>query len=483
MPPKLAKRGFSFKPSLNLRTLGKLISEKPNLKCLLWCDPNDNDSATKIIEACASRQIQLIRTRTTSETLAKYRELESQGITELPEKYFRIMSNMVRPSETNPKEMNYTAGLDLCTKLREGGYNGPFMTFCGNVDRALQTFEESGSIIPNCLITSNMDQALKYAKFFTAHNLLEDDAGCLRLFPDFDRLLTEPLFHMVEGGLRPFPLEMKERTTEEITEWMGQCCIKKKIPRLNLMDPTPKKVQYRKFYIPRMMVQYHNNNLASQLFHMVEGVVYRFCRMGPLEPTIERVIAIDNPRLRAQFQRAANEMEQNPALGAWPAPANDDDKMFNGILQSALMNTTTFTKARPALVLHGTHDYAESVICSEGFRKEFLGGNTGNNGWYGAGLYFTTVATYANYHASDRVADGAVGEICFVVALALIGRPHFQKKIEMGRPCEPGCTSHYSVTTLTRPALEQPGQIDGDEIVLFDERLVTPLFVVEMSKH
>ena len=99
------------------------------------------------------------------------------------------------------------------------------------------------------------------------------------------------------------------------------------------------------------------------------------------------------------------------------------------MLRLAIPDIHEYPNSRPALVFHATHDDAEKVvdlflnlhqttpiylglfhrlfillqkvICSIGFRMEFLGQATGNDGWYGRGFYFSTVPAYCHHYQVD----------------------------------------------------------------------------------
>mmetsp|Transcript_89000 Transcript_89000/g.237365 ORF Transcript_89000/g.237365 Transcript_89000/m.237365 type:complete len:213 (-) Transcript_89000:12-650(-) len=198
-------------------------------------------------------------------------------------------------------------------------------------------------------------------------------------------------------------------------------------------------------------------------------------------PKLKRVIVVDNEVLRAKFEQGLAELDsQGARLNDWP-----EDPLLE-TLRIAIPESP-YKYAKPALLWHCTSDGSEAAICSGGYSLEKLGGATKNKGWYGAGLYFTTIPSYATWYAHSRTAAYKAGDICITLNWVLTGRPTVIPSVQEGRPLERGFTTHYAVTSRTRPIQESilRGQytkpMDGDELVVFDESHTLPQFVVELD--
>ena len=108
---------------------------------------------------------------------------------------------------------------------------------------------------------------------------------------------------------------------------------------------------------------------------------------------------------------------------------------------------------------HGTNQAAATSIVEEGFKISKLGSNTGNRGWYGAGVYFSEQnGTSQGY---NRNSNG------MLLCKLLVGRPYLCPR-KTGCALQPGYTSHVCDT-------------HGSEIVIFDEAAALPIYFVEMG--
>eukprot|EP00759_Apiculatamorpha_spiralis_P029038 PhF_6_TR31433/c0_g1_i1/m.46104 len=463
---------FKFKENMPDIRLIAAAGQQPINKVLLFCDSNDTPDNNNVIRLATESGVHVIRVWTTYDALQEFERLKPYCL--LPESYMRVLTNLTRPENddgTKSTTSNPNAGVNLVKQLRVLKYTGPIMLYCSNRPRAILALQGQEA---HTLVNSDGRLAREYACFKPLHTSKFTEGG---LIPDFGLLVAENV-------------EFKDKLTEDLEVPWESCApkLKKKgvDPTTLRTITTPGAVQYRKYYIPRNLVTLDGEKHSEHIFHLVEDLLYRYIDIGPKTQRLQRVIAIDNPRLRAQFLDALKTVDAMSL--EWDFPPEELE--LTNILKASLP-VTPYKNARPVLAFHGTHDLSEDVICAEGFRTEFLGKNTGNTGWYGAGNYFTTFPTYARYYAPDsRVKDASViaGEICLVLSWVIIGRPKVMSQapphVPAGAPLTPGYTTHYAVTQRTRPIQEKVGTTitpDGDEIVSFHTSHSLPLFVVELS--
>lgn len=329
------------------------------------------------------------------------------------------------------EEYNTKAGLDFAQKIRKMQYVGPILIFCGNVDKAKQEMAQEHLVT----ITNETAVAQNYACF--------QQRTVTTLYPDFAQLRKEGI-------------EFKDVVSDDTG-----------------------KVAYTKYYITPTMYSADDTKEASRIFFQVEELLFRYVDPA-LISSVKRVIVIDSPSLRDRFDKALQRMEAEE-MGPW-----DTDPLLNNLLRA--IPNTPFRKARPTLMWHCTGDLSEVNICSNGYSLKKLGAATKNMGWYGAGLYFTSVPTYATHYAHQRSATYAAADICITLNWVLVGRPALMTQVQEGRDLEPGYTSHYAVTNECHPiqkyADDQGGftkKVDGDELVVYDESFALPQFLVELQ--
>ncbi len=123
------------------------------------------------------------------------------------------------------------------------------------------------------------------------------------------------------------------------------------------------------------------------------------------------------------------------------------------------------------------------VICAIGFREEFIGQTTGNDGWYGKGIYFSTFPSYCHWYQLTRTAADRAGNICVIANWVLIGKPHFVPRKDIGCALKPGHTTHYAMVHRTIAIGDHPAgtKPDGDEVVIFEPAAILPQYVIELS--
>eukprot|EP00697_Spironema_sp_BW2_P005052 gnl/Spiro4/16822_TR9055_c0_g1_i1.p1 gnl/Spiro4/16822_TR9055_c0_g1~~gnl/Spiro4/16822_TR9055_c0_g1_i1.p1 ORF type:complete len:484 (+),score=108.66 gnl/Spiro4/16822_TR9055_c0_g1_i1:134-1453(+) len=426
-------------------------------RTLVWVDPNQNEwnnyLMAQIDELKTERNLEVFRCNSTAEGLEAIARLNI--LNRLPETHFRIMSNNVR-------EGDYQAGLRFAREVRNRHISSPILVFCGDTRRAEQALADSCHVI----LTNDTAFARQFALF---ENVSGIGTSRVNMIPDFsDPSLTE----------------RKEVLASEVQPRLDEACRRKRIANFPLEDLSDLTApRYTKVYMPRTTVGSDTSSLLVRLLHHMSDIVYRFVRIEGTDqaPQIKRVIGIDNPRLQQRFMRNLDAAEAQLRDLPRPTYTPADQQLLN-ILEMNVPPIPEFRHARPCLLFHSTNDHAETVICSEGFLPQFIGGNTGNAGWYGRGVYFSTLPTYTSHYQPKRQATHRVGEVCFVVSWVILGRVFVQPTIAIGRAKEPNFDTHYAVTHQTRPIQREPGsRPDGDEIVAFNHEWILPLFVVEID--
>jgi hypothetical protein len=114
---------------------------------------------------------------------------------------------------------------------------------------------------------------------------------------------------------------------------------------------------------------------------------------------------------------------------------------------------------KPSVAYHGTAEKNIDLIVEGGFRLDKLAANTGNRGFFGAGIYCSPQASYCIGYCRG-------GKTILVCAVSM-GRRFCVKNPVVGAPLEKGFDSH------TDPS----GQA---EWVLFDEAQILPCFKIVM---
>ncbi|KAG2381756.1 hypothetical protein C9374_006140 [Naegleria lovaniensis] len=113
---------------------------------------------------------------------------------------------------------------------------------------------------------------------------------------------------------------------------------------------------------------------------------------------------------------------------------------------------------KPLILFHGNRlETNYDNIMKTNFSMQRIGSNTGNLGYYGKGVYFSSYPQYS---------IGYAGSNCLLVCLVFTGKSYPLKQIVMGCPKEPGYDSHTSP--------------DGfSEVVIFDEDQILPIYKVK----
>jgi len=126
--------------------------------------------------------------------------------------------------------------------------------------------------------------------------------------------------------------------------------------------------------------------------------------------------------------------------------------------------------------VHGTDVDKAFKICNGGFASL----NTLDAGFFGKGIYMTSVAEYALRYAGAKPA--------IIITYIMPGHPfpvvedHRQEDFSLlGAALQSGCQSHYVRTDVQGFVVTEPTDDSYDEIVLAQENLVVPAFILEID--
>eukprot|EP00045_Choanoeca_perplexa_P019434 m.2836 g.2836 ORF g.2836 m.2836 type:complete len:1937 (-) comp4132_c0_seq1:121-5931(-) len=114
------------------------------------------------------------------------------------------------------------------------------------------------------------------------------------------------------------------------------------------------------------------------------------------------------------------------------------------------------------LAFHGSSEQSIEKIARENFDIARLASGSGDNGWYGAGIYFSEFPSTARSYAKTT----AEGTVKVLLSKVLVGKAYDCPDRMDGAPCKDGYHSHRSP--------------DKEEIVIFGQDHILPYFVVEL---
>ena len=190
------------------------------------------------------------------------------------------------------------------------------------------------------------------------------------------------------------------------------------------LSPVPNPNQSRSVRVLRASRSTDDESTDEHHFRRAESV---YCRGGGVASMIECIELHTNPTLSARWE--AKRREYDASLGEHSV----------------------------VYAFHGTSDERLESILIEGMSLAALGTATRNRGYYGAGLYFSETLAMAQTFCgfNERM----------LICKVLVGKPCLVSR-KVGRSLEPGFTSHVS-------------DVNGAEIVIFDEACVLPVYVVK----
>eukprot|EP00465_Bigelowiella_longifila_P012044 CAMPEP_0185258812 /NCGR_PEP_ID=MMETSP1359-20130426/7689_1 /TAXON_ID=552665 /ORGANISM="Bigelowiella longifila, Strain CCMP242" /LENGTH=384 /DNA_ID=CAMNT_0027844473 /DNA_START=264 /DNA_END=1418 /DNA_ORIENTATION=+ len=113
---------------------------------------------------------------------------------------------------------------------------------------------------------------------------------------------------------------------------------------------------------------------------------------------------------------------------------------------------------KATFAFHGTAIQNIKSICTTNLDPARVGKNSGNRGYYGAGVYFGTKHVRCNHNT-------------FIMALVLEGK-RIQVPYKVGVPLRKGYQSHYG----------DDKTYGRDELVIFDKNQIIPIAVIHTSK-
>lgn len=117
-------------------------------------------------------------------------------------------------------------------------------------------------------------------------------------------------------------------------------------------------------------------------------------------------------------------------------------------------------KSKPILAFHGTKSANIDKIVQENFDLSKLASNTGDRGYYGAGIYFSEFPEVSIGYAK-------IGKL--LLCKVLPGKSHDCEDMMLGQALQPGYDSH-------RVSADKEGR--GQELVIFDADQILPCYVV-----
>eukprot|EP01083_Nonionella_stella_P129194 391865_1 len=169
-------------------------------------------------------------------------------------------------------------------------------------------------------------------------------------------------------------------------------------------------------------------------FRICESQFMRSCTHGGvsshgMQSTLKEVIYVINPKLIKQFQAKKKAMKRR--------------------LGGSGVNTI--------LAWHGTPSSNTNDIVTKNFRLSHLGGNCGNKGLFGAGIYFSEFA-----NVSQGYGDGLL--LCKI----MLGKTYKMNSPQVGCALKQGHDSHMS-----------GGGKYGTEIVIFNMDQILPCYIVK----
>lgn len=122
------------------------------------------------------------------------------------------------------------------------------------------------------------------------------------------------------------------------------------------------------------------------------------------------------------------------------------------------------TESKPILAFHGTKLGNIDNIVQENFDLSKLASNSGDRGYYGAGIYFSEFPEVSMEYADT---GRPIGKL--LLCTVLPGKSHDCKGRMVGQDLQPGYDSH-------RFMADQEGR--GLELVIFDVDQILPCYVV-----
>jgi len=159
----------------------------------------------------------------------------------------------------------------------------------------------------------------------------------------------------------------------------------------------------------------------------------------------------------------------------------DHIELRNWVMEKFQKRVVSFSWNLNALVpiipvCHGTDELKSYKICNGGFASL----NTLDAGFFGKGIYMTSYAEYALRYAAGH-------HPAIIIAYIIPGHPypviedHRYDGTLLGSALKPGCQSHYVRTNCIGNVLSIPDDTSYDEIVLAQENLVVPAFILTVD--
>ena len=187
--------------------------------------------------------------------------------------------------------------------------------------------------------------------------------------------------------------------------------------------------------------QFDESDDGDSHFRICESQFMRSCSRssagtshGNMQRTLKEVVYVINPALIRRFQRKKEAMRRRLGAGG--------------------VNTI--------LAWHGTPSGNVDSIVEDNFSISRLSQNSGDSGYFGAGIYFSEFA-----NVSQGYGDGLL--LCQI----MLGKAHRMTTVKMGCAQKKGCDSHMVVG-----GGKHSGKY-GTEIVIFDVDQILPCYIVK----
>ena len=492
--PDLGPNAFPVRDDVSLSELASRHRTLP--RRLLWVDSNASNENNRLQKSVEAIGIHVTRCTSTEEAMAALDGEKLKRYIPLSQSRFRIMSNNVRP-EGPGGAPDFQAGLRMARRVREKGYTGPFLVFCGDTKNAEATLACQHHV----MVTDSKRTADRFATFQPIYDKFECCSEAT-MFPDFGALKAEKHVDRREIAESDVIKLIQDAKNAQLRARLICGALGGDDEDGNDLRSAIK--QMTKYHIGKECRSHLNTTLSSQLFQFAEDLVYQYVPQAERDrtPTVERVIAIDNHFLRKRFQDAMRDMarrqcgEPAAAAAAMGGPARRDIALTELITPDI---TDVRSGAKPRLLFYAADETCEKILCTMS-----VPGNCEVNGvWENhpqlqrRGVYFSSVAGYIYWRADqpERQSAGKRGNMCIVAAWVLLDEDaqatyRIIPSGEGGGGLSRQNTDDTDDGTARRRAdSADAGSLEwyhcdgpaGDEVFVSTPEHIAPLFVIELN--
>eukprot|EP01090_Pellita_catalonica_P018518 TRINITY_DN6016_c0_g1_i1.p1 TRINITY_DN6016_c0_g1~~TRINITY_DN6016_c0_g1_i1.p1 ORF type:complete len:404 (+),score=60.84 TRINITY_DN6016_c0_g1_i1:135-1346(+) len=234
----------------------------------------------------------------------------------------------------------------------------------------------------------------------------------------------------------------------------------------------------------------YDSTLRARLYNLVAKEFYAFYGQKAT-CKITKITAYFSPKLWNRFMKKRIELAKIGSTNLMVDcifSAKDNEKKSSrlpqiqdqlghlGELMGHYADSKVKDKSNPLMLWHATSEKAIQPIMETGFLLNLLGKGSGDQGFIGAGIYFTNSAGYGEaYLKPNQVRK-------LILSWVQVGKPYVLTKVEMGRDLEEGYHSHYAFVQKFKP-VKSGNPHDGDEFCVFTEEQILPVFILEFEKE